>query len=55
MGDYDLYDVLAELGYGLAPHTRTERAEAFAYKQSGWLEVIPKRDAATIQGAGGAV
>ena len=23
MSDYDLYDVLAELGYGLAPRTRT--------------------------------
>ncbi len=49
MGDYDLYDVLAELGYGLAPRTRTERAEAFAYKQSGWLEVIPRRAAAAIR------
>jgi len=29
MRKYDLYDVLAALGHGLAPRTRTERAEAF--------------------------
>jgi type I restriction enzyme R subunit len=49
MGDYDLYDVLAELGYGMAPRTRAGRAEAFTYKHSGWLEGIPKRAAATIR------
>ncbi len=32
MTDYDLYDVLAELGYGLTPRTRVERADAFTYK-----------------------
>jgi len=49
MGDYDLYDVLAELGYGMAPRTRAERTQAFAYKHSGWLEAIPRRAAATIR------
>ncbi|MFB3917093.1 MAG: DEAD/DEAH box helicase family protein [Terriglobales bacterium] len=29
MNDYDLYDVLADIGYGAAPRTRMERAEAF--------------------------
>ena len=29
MTDFDLYDVLAELGYGLAPRTRPDRADAF--------------------------
>ena len=29
MNDYDLYDVLADLGYGLAPRTRADRAFAF--------------------------
>jgi type I restriction enzyme, R subunit len=46
MSAYDLYDVLAELGYGQAPRTRAERAEAFAYKQAAWLAAIPKRAAA---------
>lgn len=42
MGEYDLYDVLAELGYGLSPKRRTERAEAFAYKHTAWLNGLPK-------------
>jgi type I restriction enzyme R subunit len=37
MAGYDLYDVLAELGYGLAPRTRAERADAFGYKNQSWL------------------
>ena len=53
MAEYDLYDVLAELGYGLAPRTRAERAEAFTYKHSGWLDVIPRRAAATIRALAG--
>ncbi|MEZ4623070.1 MAG: type I restriction-modification enzyme R subunit C-terminal domain-containing protein, partial [Caldilineaceae bacterium] len=48
MVDYDLYDVLVEVGYGLAPRTLTERAEAFAYKQSTWLNTMPPDAAATI-------
>ena len=39
--DYDLYDVLAELGYGQAPHTRMQRAAAFSYKHEGWLNTLP--------------
>lgn len=34
MNDYDLYDVLADLGYGLVPRTREDRALAFRYKQT---------------------
>ena len=48
MAAYDLYDVLAELGYGLAPRTRLERAEAFAYKHAGWLSGLPAKTAATL-------
>lgn len=50
---YDLYDVLAELGYGMAPKTRGERAEAFAYKQESWLKRMPARTAAVIQAIAG--
>jgi type I restriction enzyme R subunit len=46
MNDYDLFDVLAELGYGLAPRTRTDRALAFRYKQEDWLARLPKGCAA---------
>ncbi len=49
MNDYDLYDVLAELGYGLAPRTRPERAEAFTYKHKGWLSTLPPKTAATLK------
>ncbi len=49
MNDYDLYDVLAELGYGLAPRTRVERAEAFAYKHDRWLAGLPAPTAATLK------
>jgi type I restriction enzyme R subunit len=47
--DFDLFDVLAELGYGMAPRTRDERADAFSYKQRGWLSGLPQRTAATVE------
>ncbi len=46
--DYDLYDVLAELGYGLLPRTRAQRADAFTYKHEDWLRGLPKQTAATV-------
>jgi len=49
MAEYDLYDVLAELGYGLAPRTRAERAEAFTYKHAAWLAGLPAKTAATMR------
>jgi len=53
MRDYDLYDVLAELGYGLAAKTRGERADAFAYKQAPWLGGMPPRAANVIRAIAG--
>jgi len=49
MQDYDLYDVLAELGYGLNPRTRVERAEAFNYKHAVWLSALPQATAETLR------
>ena len=49
MDDYDLYDVLAELGYGLAPRTREARADAFEYKHDAWLRGLPEGAAATLR------
>jgi type I restriction enzyme R subunit len=49
MEEYDLYDVLAELGYGMAPRTRTERAEAFNYKHAAWLTRMPAQAAAAVK------
>ena len=47
--DYDLYDVLAELGWGMRPRTRRDRALAFTYKHEDWLNTLPKSAAATIR------
>jgi type I restriction enzyme R subunit len=49
MGEYDLYDVLADVGYGMSPHTRVERAESFSYKQAEWLARMPLATAKTVQ------
>lgn len=48
MADYDLYDVLGELAYGLSPRTRSGRADAFAYKHADWLGRLPPATAAAI-------
>lgn len=47
--DYDLYDVLADLGFGLAPRTRGDRALAFLYKHEDWLKGLPPQTAAAIR------
>lgn len=44
----DLYDVLAELGYGLVPKSRSERAAAFSYKNKSWLRRLPERTGKVI-------
>jgi len=41
MNDYDLYDVLADLAYGLLPRTREDRCLAFRYKHASWLSALP--------------
>jgi len=47
--DYDLYDVLAELGWGMRPRTRQDRTLAFTYKHEDWLDALPPAAAATIK------
>jgi len=49
LADYDLYDVLAELGYGMARRTRLERVGAFQYKHAEWLHEMPTNGAATVR------
>ena len=49
MIDYDLYDVLAEIAYGINPRKRQERVFAFTYKHEDWLESLPKETSATIK------
>ena len=47
--EYDLYDVLAELGYGQAARTKSERADAFNWKHDAWLGTLSPAMAATIK------
>jgi type I restriction enzyme R subunit len=47
--DYDLYDVLAELGWGMNPRSRHERTLAFTYKHEDWMNSLSVRAAATIR------
>lgn len=47
--DYDLYDVLAELGWGMNPRTRHDRTLAFTYKHEDWMNALAKPAAATIR------
>lgn len=49
MNDYDLYDVLADLAYGLAPRTREDRTLAFRYKHTSWLAQMPAPTSGTIK------
>jgi type I restriction enzyme R subunit len=49
LDDFDLYDVLAELAYGLEPKTRLARAAAFDYKAADWLASLPAPTAATLR------
>jgi type I restriction enzyme R subunit len=49
MTDYDLYDVLGELGYGLNPRTSAERADAFGYKHADWLKTLPPATSETLK------
>jgi len=51
--DYDLYDVLAELGWGMNPRTRHDRTLAFTYKHENWLNGLPQRACKTIRAIAG--
>lgn len=48
MEEFDLFDVLADLGYGLEPKTRLDRADAFFYKHENWLSSLPKTSAEAL-------
>jgi type I restriction enzyme R subunit len=47
--DYDLDDVLPELGWGMRPRTRQDRTLAFTYKHEEWLDALPAVAAATVK------
>ncbi len=48
MAEFDLYDVLAELGYGARPRTRDDRADAFLWKHEDWFKELPSAVVATV-------
>jgi type I restriction enzyme R subunit len=46
--EYDLYDVLSQIGYGTAPKTREERVEALKYKHADWFKGLPPKTGNTL-------
>lgn len=50
LDDCDLFDFLANVGFGVSPKTREERVFAFNYKNKGWLMSLPS-DASKVVGA----
>ena len=49
MDEYDLYDVLAGLGYDLAPKTRGDRVQVFYGQQDFWFNEMPPQTAQTLR------
>jgi type I restriction enzyme R subunit len=49
LSEYDLYDVLADISFGLDPKTRLERVSALEYKQATWLGSLPTDAAQTLR------
>ena len=48
MTEYDMYDVLIDIAYGVAPQTRVARAFGFTYKQRSWLDTLPDQTKAVV-------
>ena len=46
--DYDLYDLLVEIGFGVAPKNRKERIEALLYKHDEWFKSLPEATSKTL-------
>lgn len=46
--DYDIYDVLAEIAFGMAPKTRKQRVESLRYKHEEWFRELPERTKHTL-------
>lgn len=49
MEDYDLYDLLAGLGYRLPPKTRTTRVQVFYDQQLLWFNEMPPQTASALR------
>ncbi len=46
--EYDLYDLMAEIGFGVSPKSREERVEALQYKHADWFKHLPSETAKTL-------
>ena len=44
-----MYDVLADISFGIDPKTRIERVNALEYKQAAWLSAMPTDAAQTLR------
>lgn len=53
MQDYDLFDVLAKLGYKVKPRTRLDRSLAFRFRNEQWLDAMPSPARSVILGMAG--
>lgn len=49
LDDCDLFDVLANIGFGLSPKTRNERVFAFNYKNKEWLMSLPSDTSKVVE------
>jgi type I restriction enzyme R subunit len=49
LDDCDLFDVLANVGFGTISKTRNERIIAFNYKNKEWLMSLPSNSAAVVK------
>ena len=47
--DCDLFDLFAEIGFGIAPKTRDERVMSFEYKNKEWLMSLPSDSSEVIR------
>jgi type I restriction enzyme R subunit len=49
----DLFDVLAELAYGVVARSRAERVAGFSYKNKQWLQGLPAATGAVLKAIAG--
>ena len=49
MNDFDLFDVLGQLGYDLPPLTRMSRFATFTQQHTDWLKSMPPKSARTVE------
>ena len=46
--DYDIFDILAEIGFGVEPRRRKDRVSSFQYKHKEWLDKLSQEARDTL-------